>query len=71
LFNKLGILSDFVKYEKGLDYFWAKKVMMTRKSNADVMLVHSIFFSSLHNNILSLQQNTSPLLGLSTNIIYF
>jgi hypothetical protein len=40
LFNKPGILNDSVKYENGLDCFWAKKVVMIYKSDVDVMLVH-------------------------------
>jgi hypothetical protein len=60
-----------VKYENGLDCFWAKKVVMIYKSDVDVMLVHWICISSLHNNIFNLQQNISPLSGLSTNTIYF
>jgi hypothetical protein len=40
LFNKLGILNDYVKHEKGLDCFWAYMVVTIRKYHADVMLVH-------------------------------
>jgi hypothetical protein len=61
----------FVNYEKGFNYFWAKKVVTIHKSNADVKFVCWIYLSSIHSNILSLQQNTSPLSGLFTNIVYF
>jgi hypothetical protein len=39
LFNKPRILNDSMKYENGFNYFWANKVVMTHRSNADVTLV--------------------------------
>jgi len=68
--TNLVSLNDFVKYEKGFNYFWAKKVVTIHKSNADVTFVRWICLSSIRSNIFNLQQNTSPLSGLSTNTIY-
>ncbi len=39
LFNKPRILNDSMKYEKGFNYFWAKKVVTTHMSDVDVTLV--------------------------------
>jgi len=34
-----GSLMTFVNYEKGFNYFWAKKVVTIHKSNVDVKFV--------------------------------